>query len=87
MSAFEEELGQIDWQSLLFSENLETAHRIFIEELNNVRNKYTQLVGNKSRKNNLPWINEQVWMLMKKRHNALKKRYKIWFATRSTSIS
>ncbi len=42
MSAFEEELGQIDWQSLLFSENLETAHRIFIE-LKNVRNKYTKL--------------------------------------------
>ncbi len=76
MSAFEEELGQIDWQSLLSSENLETAHKIFIEELKNVRNKYTKLVGNRHRKNNLPWINEQVWMLMKKRDTALKKAIK-----------
>ncbi len=76
MSAFEEELGQIDWESLLFSENLETVHRLFIEDLKNVRNKYTKLVGNKSRNKNVPWINEQVWVLIKKLDTALKKAIK-----------
>ncbi len=74
MSAFEKELGQIDWESLLFSENLETVHRIFIEELKNLRNKYTKLVGNKSRNKNVPWINEQVLVLIKKLDTALKKK-------------
>ncbi len=84
MSAFEEELGQIDWQiaiTLIF-ENLETSHRIFIDVVKNVTNKYTELVVNTSRKNHLPWINEQVCLIMKKRDTALKQT--IWFETRST---
>ncbi len=65
MSAFEEELGQIDWESLLFSENLETVHRIFIEELKNVRNKYTKLVGNKSRNKNYHGLMNRYGCLLK----------------------
>ncbi len=59
---FENALRQIDWSSLLHSEDIRNSTDMFITTINKIISSFTKKVKNKSRqKMTLPWLNDALW--------------------------
>lgn len=70
---FENALRQIDWSSLLHSEDIRNSSDMFLTTINKII-YFTRKVKNKSRqKMTLPCLNDALWQQMKERDCALKR--------------
>lgn len=77
MNNFENALRQIDWSSLLHSEDIRNSSDMFLTTINKIISSFTRKVKNKSRqKMTLPWLNDALWQQMKERDFALKRALK-----------
>lgn len=72
-NSFENELNQINWNSITAETDLNLSASKFVTKLNDVINKYTKTWTRKPRKYSLPWFNKDIWLIAKNRDLALKK--------------
>ena len=73
MKQFENELNNIDWNNVLQTSDLDNCCNTVIKILTELIEKYTQIFKCKRRRVSLPWLNNDIRQLMKKRDFALKK--------------
>jgi len=72
MNAFKEELSQTDWRDVLLTDDIDASCESFFGTINRFKEKYTKPFKNRQSKGNLPWFNDHLCDLMKKRDFALK---------------
>ncbi|XP_034043076.1 uncharacterized protein LOC117525349 [Thalassophryne amazonica] len=74
---FDNEISDLSWEDVIASEDLEGSCNIFVNNINSVRERFTVKIQKKcKRKQNLPWLTDNVWKLMKQRDAALRKAIK-----------
>lgn len=69
-------MSQLTWSEILSTEDLEVASRSIMTKVNSVKNEFSKSVTHSRKKLILPWLNEQIWSLMKQRDYALKTAIK-----------
>ncbi len=69
---FEEEFKKLDWNEILSTDNLEAASECLMVTINKIKGEFSKNVTFSRKKQNLPWLNEQLWKLMRQRDHALK---------------
>lgn len=72
---FEEKLKHLDWNDVMQSGDLEQAFMYMMDSINTTKNEFSKNLYYSS-KVHLPWLNEQLWRLMKQRDFALKAALK-----------
>ena len=68
-----EEIQNVDWSNILENNDIEASSDSFIKKLNDIVTHFTKKGNSKQRKNDLPWLNNEIIKLMKSRDNALKQ--------------
>lgn len=69
---FEEGFKKLDWNETLSTDNLEAASECLMVTINKNKGEFSKNFTFSRKKQNLPWINGQLWKLMKQRDHALK---------------
>lgn len=82
LEPFENELRQTEWNDTIPGVNCEQTCDDLMSTIKQIISKYTKTVPRKHKaKRNLPWFNDTLWHLMKKRDLALKKSLKSGLST------
>lgn len=77
MHLFEEHLNLLDWTDFKNDNRpLNDKCTSFLNIIGNVKDKFMKKCTHGCKKSNLPWINEELWSLMKKRDHAFKTAIK-----------
>ncbi len=74
-------LTNIKWNDLLIHEHASDNCNTFMTVLQETMATFLKIKGKPSKKNHLPWLNEDLWTLMKRRDHALK----VWLKTKRIS--
>lgn len=62
---FEEGFKKLDWNETLSTDNLEAASECLMVTINKIKGEFSKNVTFSRKKQNLPWLNGQLWKLMK----------------------
>ncbi len=73
MADFENDLSQVNWETITKESTLKHSLNNFTSVLGNLVNKYTKTWKSRPKKPSLPWFNNGIHQLIKKRDLALKK--------------
>ena len=71
--AFHEDLRNETWNIIETFDDIDDAVKIWEEMVLSVINKHMPFKTKRMRKNNSPWLNDNIFKLMKERDNAKKK--------------
>ena len=73
---FKSQFRQLSWSEFLSPDNLDDTAESLMTMINKVKSEFSKNITYSSKKQNLPWFNEQVWALMRQRDYALKTAIK-----------
>lgn len=76
INEFESQFQQLSWSEFLSTDNLDDASKSLMTMIDKVKSEFSKNITYSRKKQNLPWLNEQVWALMKQRDYALKTAVK-----------
>lgn len=68
ITQLEDELQNINWNNVKQTHDLDTCCTTMMKTLTDVIQKYTQLLKYPQCRRALPWLNKDIFQLMKKRH-------------------
>lgn len=76
MDNFQKAVQQTNWTDIFTGNNIEEVSRMFSTKLQNLVKEFTRKVKGKKKVNALPWLNTEIFNLMKERDSVLKRSLK-----------